>query len=1113
MNLRTKLIIGFIAIMFTVTAIGIISVLNMNNIQREMDNLNYKQFEKFNGALSALDSVNRIGREVVNEIVNPGVRTQAINDEIELYGRRFRATLDYLLEQDVTVEEHKAFLNLNIHWTHFTNFVSDAMELCKANKPREANALRNEVGLEYQTTLLNALDDLTTIIEANIEDQRTQSFQEYRKSVMITVILMGVGILLSLSIMFWIMPGAIQNLNTMSKMIQCLAKGNFRAIRRFKPYVKDEIGEVIDVFKKMAQDLEEQKAREEDYQRHQREQVWINSHVAKLTELLSGEMNIHHVTQTFISEFAPVLEAQYGALYLREKSESKDQLVRSGTYAVSDVMQTKACFPLGQGLVGQCAEDQRPIIVNDLSDVDLNIVTGITRAKVAEIVLYPIIFEQRVLGVLELASIRPMNSASRELIEQLTKSVAVILHTINERMKMGVLLQESQTLTEELRCQSEELISQQEAMRRSNEYLEAQTEALRQSEELLQQQQKELERYNTELITQQAALENTMKATRQKNDELEEARALLERQTLELALASKYKSEFLANMSHELRTPLNSLLILSQLLAENKEGNLLEKQVEYARTINMSGSDLLAMIDEILDLAKIDSGHMKVELGSIDLKQFISYMYDSFAPIAEQKGLAFNIHISDSVPRELITDEYRLKQIVRNLLSNAFKFTNTGQVQLRVDRTESSDGSHCLISVADTGIGIPIDMQGIIFEAFQQVDGTSCRKYGGAGLGLSISRELAHLLGGQLEVISEEGHGSIFTVKLPIKSSEEEWFAAFREGGTGKLSPVDQWLREMTIKLAGSLSAETQDEGETERASIQPSSIITRQQEQTNDADIPMFTTLPFHKFLVIDKEAIFRQTIVELLNQEQIAVKEAGTGQEALNLLKEEHFDGIIMNADLSDMMGDYYVAQLNQTSGLEPIPIIVYVNSLLEHHQSALYQQAHSFLIRTPDFYDELLQAVRTLFDPIEHQSSLKDQFFQDANDTLLTGKRVLIADDDVRNVFALSSLLEQYDMVTQYAENGRVVLEMLEQDPDFDVILIDMMMPEVDGYEVMKRIRMQEKFKNIPIIAMTAKSMKEDRVMCMEAGASEYLTKPLNRVQLVTVLRACLLQNDEQ
>ncbi|MDT8979428.1 response regulator [Paenibacillus sp. chi10] len=1126
MKLRTKLIAGFVLFMLIISGLGWVSYDRMSSLQQDLDQIYTDSFRKVELAFLIRDDMDNIASVLVTDMLNPNVNGEELLQKGKVYRDDIVKSFRELTAQYSTAQEKKLIELAIRDWDKYDEFVNKSVELTTKNKYEEANALRNKEGLEYQRNLKNSVADLANHHEMSIDNQVLEAKKHYEQSITLTAGIMVLGLVVSCAIMLWVIPSVTRNLNTMSIMMRSLARGRLRIVRKLEPHTNDEIGEVIQVFKRMAEDLEARKKNEELYRKAQEEQAWIDGNAARVTELLNGAATLNQVGQMFISEFVPTLGGQYGALYIRNETDQPDVFELFGTYAATDDLKAERTMVVGKGLLGQCVVDEKPIIISDMKDCSIRIESGVCQSQPIELILFPIMFERRVIAVLEMASLTKMSPVQHRLLEKLAQKLGVIVHTISGRLRVEELLRESQALTEELQCQSEELMTQQEELKRSNEHLESHTEALKRSEEMLQRQQEELEHYNTELIAKTRALEEQMLATQEKNEELEGARTILERQTLQLALASKYKSEFLANMSHELRTPLNSLLVLSQLLAENKEGNLGQKQVEYARTINMSGSDLLKMIDEILDLSKIDAGKMQLNFETVYLSELASFMSDSFETIAEQKGLEFKVEIDPDLPSSLVTDGHRVKQVVRNLIGNAFKFTTKGSVTLHIAKAkpeqlpsplQEADEPYLAIHVVDTGIGIPKDKQDLIFEAFQQLDGTTSRNYGGAGLGLSISRELARLLGGKLQLVSREKEGSTFTFFLPMKAVEPSSI------------PVNSTVALYEKAIAEAQAALTV-EGEEGHTSEERSKLVKPHlpQVSANHEGMPLTAweeallkevavseevdghKWPFgeKKLLIVEDDGPQRQSLIALIEGADVAVTAVSTGTEALKVLGEEKFDGMVLDLLLPDMTGFELMDEISHHSRIRRIPIIVYTGKLLDSkEETELKKRAQSIIIKDVKSPERLLQETMILLKRSEEVQLSDEKENQGPSDMLLSGKRVLLVDDDVRNVFALSSVLEQYDMNIVYAENGREALEALDGEENFDLVLMDMMMPEMDGYEAMRRIREQPRFEKLPIIALTAKAMKEDRNKCIEAGASDYVSKPFQTEQLLSLMRVWL------
>jgi signal transduction histidine kinase/HAMP domain-containing protein/ActR/RegA family two-component response regulator len=711
-----------------------------------------------------------------------------------------------------------------------------------------------------------------------------------------------------------------------------------------------------------------------------KEQDWLKGNLARISALMQGRRDLEDVASLIMSELTPVVSAQHGAFFVTMPSmdgqdlggddEDRYELRMLGSYGYS-MGSMPTSFRPGEGLIGTAAQEKRTILVENAPSGYLKISSGLGEAPPAQVIVLPVLFEGKVLGVIELASFTPFTQIQKDFLNQIAEMIATSVNTISVNTKTEQLLKQSQELTEQLRERSAELENRQKALQASNAELEEKAE-------LLAQQNRDIE---------------------VKNTEIEEARQVLEERAEQLAVSMRYKSEFLANMSHELRTPLNSLLILAKLLADNADGNLSPKQVEFSETIHGAGSDLLQLINDILDLSKVEAGKMDVSPTRIALVQLVDYVEATFRPLTAEKGLDLSVRVSPELPATLHTDEQRLLQVLRNLLSNAVKFTDSGSVELvirpagqgvpqliREQLLEAGaltdpDADLIAFSVTDTGIGIAASKMRVIFEAFKQADGTTSRKYGGTGLGLSISREIAQLLGGEIYAQSEPGRGSTFTLYLPLHPSELP-----PQGYQQSVAPLE----------AGELVAsEAHLSSELSAVEIVTPAEVKSYQETQNGA------------------AALFRRRRRSLLPAEQ----------------RPEQW-----------------------TAGVE------------QQLESAA-EQAH---------------AVR------------------------FGGEKVLIVDDDIRNVFALTSVLEQHGLSVLYAENGREGIEVLEQHEDVAVVLMDIMMPEMDGYATTTAIRRMPQFAGLPIIALTAKAMKGDREKAIQSGASDYVTKPVDPDHLLAVMR---------
>ncbi|MFS8118474.1 MAG: response regulator, partial [Microcoleus sp.] len=870
----------------------------------------------------------------------------------------------------------------------------------------------------------------------------------------------------------------------------------------------------------------------------------------------------------------------------------------------------------GEGLVGQCALEKERILLTEVPDNYVKISSGLGESAPLNVVVLPVLFEGQVTAVIELASFRRFSEIHLTFLDQLTESIAIVLNTIAASMRTEELLKQSQSLTEELQTQQKELTE-------TNQRLEQQAQSLRASEELLKNQQEELQQTNEELEEQAELLALQNKEVERKNRDIEQARALLEERAEQLALTSKYKSEFLANMSHELRTPLNSLLILARLLSDNPDGNLSSKQVEYTRTIYSAGTDLLELINDILDLAKIESGTMSVDIEQVLFGDLREHLDRTFRQIALDKKLSFKIELEAALPKGIYTDAKRLQQVLKNLLSNAFKFTERGEVKLGVEVVRegwsleiealTSSATVLAFSVSDTGIGISDDKHRVIFEAFQQADGSTSRKYGGTGLGLSISREIANLLGGEIKLTSRAGEGSKFTLYLPQTYQESE-IMNDRDSGTynptAQLSPAvsatlpssnfhlpvapypsvtisddreniesgDRILLiiEDDVNFARILVDMAQEQGfkalvalrsdiglamarefkptaimldlnlpvmdgwtvldrlkhdattrhipvhivsveEGRQRSLQLGAIAYLQKPVSHEAlsksltDIKHFVERPVKNLLVVEDNETQRLSIVDLIGNHDVSTTAVGSGAEALETLKAGHFDFIVLDLGLPDMTGFELIEQIKQEPSLKSLPIIIYTGKeLTRTEETQLKRMAETIIIKDVRSPERLLDETALFLHRVqanlpEPKRQMLEQLYQ--TDSTLAGKKVLIVDDDVRNIFALTSMLERHLMQIVFAENGREGIAQLQNTPDINIVLMDVMMPEMDGYETMEAIRKMPQFGSLPIIALTAKAMKGDREKCIEAGASDYITKPVDTEQLLSLLRVWL------
>jgi len=927
------------------------------------------------------------------------------------------------------------------------------------------------------------------------------------------------------------------------------------------------------------------------------EQDWLKTNLTRFTRMLQGERDLATVSNMVLSELAPLVKAQHGLFYVTEKDEeSRVALNLVASYAFNHRKHLANRFELREGLVGQCAFEKSRILLTNVPHDYIKVTSGLGEAAPLNVIVLPVVFEGEVNAVIELASFSEFSETHQSFLDQLMESIGIVLNTIAANMRTEGLLKQSQLLTAELQAQQEEL-------KKTNDRLEQQANTLRQSEELLRAKQDELQRTNVELEDKAQLLSEQNAQVEAKNREVENAKRELEEKAEQLALTSKYKSEFLANMSHELRTPLNSLLILSKLLSTNTQGNLTDKQVEFARSIHHAGSDLLALINDILDLSKIESGTVTLDVGETFFSSMRDHMDRTFAQLAQDKKLEFQVELDNELPRSMYTDDKRLQQIIKNLLSNAFKFTENGHVRLKIapavsgwspSNEQLSRASQVLaFTVEDTGIGIPDDKQRIIFEAFQQADGTTSRKYGGTGLGLSISREITRLLGGELTVNSRVGKGSAFTLYLPMsftpstKATARPSMPTVRAISANQESVEERVLDDRDTVQRGeptvliveddphfasimlTMAREAGFKGVVtgEGAGALPLARRFRPDAITLDIGLPDMDGFALLDLLKRNPDT--RHIPVHIISADEQTKLGFGLGAlgvtgkpaepdtllatlqrvkayrertKTLIVIEPENTENgvaslidadgakVQVSAELPDDIdadsADCIIVNL-QTASETPIaevvadllaidlPYIVFVPRDFTEEEKVFFQKGRLTRGRWARNAPELQDAVALLLHRAYESLSTDAQDVMRQlrqSDPVLAGKKIAVVDDDIRNIFSLTSALEEHGVELHYAESGRSGIELLNRIPDIDAALIDIMMPGMDGYETIEELRANPRFATLPIVAVTAKAMKGDRQKCMEAGASDYIAKPVDIEQLVSVLRVWFARSEQ-
>ncbi|HEX4028066.1 MAG TPA: HAMP domain-containing protein [Rhizomicrobium sp.] len=897
------------------------------------------------------------------------------------------------------------------------------------------------------------------------------------------------------------------------------------------------------------------------------EQDWLKTNLAKFTNMLQGQRDLGAVGKMLLDELTPLVNAQMGVIYQMEEGE-RAALRLLHSYAGQQGDGYPTSFVVGEGLVGQCAADRRPKLITNVRSA-LPISSALLQVTPKSIVVLPVLFENQVKAVIELSSLSDFTPLEIAFLEQLTANIGIVLNSIEATMQTEGLLKQSQQLAGELQTQQKEL---------------------QQTNDQLEQKARELAEQNVEV--------------ERKNQEIEQARRALEEKAGELALTSKYKSEFLANMSHELRTPLNSILILGQQLADNPDQNLTLKQVDFARTIHGAGTDLLNLISDILDLSKIESGTVTVEAEEIGFANVIEAVARPFRHEADARHLNFKAHLDPSLNRTILTDSKRLQQVLKNLLSNAFKFTAQGQVSLRVSAVhEGWSPSHPLLGqaanvvafeVSDTGIGIPVEKQKLIFEAFQQADASTSRKYGGTGLGLAISRELSNLLGGEIQLRSTPGAGSTFTLYLPVRyvgaanvarpalpsagpvlseriveqiaddrdnlapedtvlliveddphyarilmdiAHEEGFKVIAASRGEDALELAEEYTPAavsldifLPDTLGWTVMSQLKQNPKTRHIPVQ---IITLDEDKQHALARGAFSFVPKptsaegvrlalskikayvqprrKRLLVVEDNPAEQLSISALLEHGDIEIVSAGTGASALDMLREKSADCVVLDLRLPDISGFELLERMNADPALTDLPVIVFTGRELSAEEEAkLYSVARSIVVKGVESPERLLdETALFLHRNVTNLPREKQQMLErlTSSDEDLVGKMVLLVDDDARNIFALSSALERRGMRVLTATTGMEAIGIVHSTPELAIVLMDIMMPEMDGYQTISRIREEPAYRRLPIIALTAKAMKGDREKCLEAGASDYLAKPVNTEQLLSALRMWL------
>jgi len=991
-------------------------------------------------------------------------------------------------------------------------------------------------------------------------------------------------------------------------------------------------GKIYDTINEMITNLRETTLKNHD-------QAWLKSNLAEFAVMLQGQKDLNTVTKRILSELAKVVTAHYGAFYILQTDEAtqSSKLKLYSSYADTKEMNVPKEFSVGEGLVGQCAFEKERILITNVPRGYVKISSGLGSAKPSNLIILPVLFDNQVKAVIELASLDSFSETHLDFLSQLTENIGIVLNTIEALTRTERLLEQSQSQAGELKTQQEELrITNNELqvkallLVKQNEEVEAKNKELAFQNDEKENRAAELSIANKELAFQNDEKEKRAAELSNANKEVEKSRMSLEEKAAQLTLTSKYKSEFLANMSHELRSPLNSLLILAQQLYENGEGNLNERQIRYAKTIYSCGEDLVQLINDILDLSKIESGFISTNISTVRISEITSFVETTFRPVSDARNLKFRIETGYGLPASMETDIQRLNQILKNLLSNAFKFTEKGEVSLKIseaNRNWKSDNPNLdnakkvvSFSIGDTGIGIPQEKRLIIFEAFQQAEGSTSRKYGGTGLGLSISRGLVELLGGAIELESQVGHGSTFTLFLPLERTVSiESLKVLQkaqvltqpqkrtEEGRNYISGAGRIANNGIETRVSDVPDEMSDETGDDRADIQTGDkvilvieddlrfgkiMIEKAHEKglkaivatnydevfdfinrffpmaiTLDVNLPVtsgwkvihllhndltYSHIPIHvisgeenrilvlkrgarsfllkplengllnelfddiisydqkeikSVLIVEDNEIDSSQIAKMLQDSRIKITIAETCKRALELIDKEDYDCIILDYMLPDMSGSELIHEVSRSKN-KFAPLIIYsVKDFNKAELNNVNYNSNSFIMKGVNSIENLLvETVSQLHVNPKHLAPDKRRIIENIlnKKDILTDKNILIVDDDVRNLFAMTTVFERFNIRIITAESGKEAIRTLRDNPQIEMVLMDIMMPEFDGYETIQQIRLDRKDSTLPIIAVTAKAMKKDRQKCIEAGASAYITKPVKIDQLLSLMR---------
>ena len=1219
-KLARKLIGSFVLLALIAGGIGIFGVIQLKKVE-EADTLLY---EKATQPLEFLLKINsgfeRAAANISYCLLENDLEYLTIFDEAV---KEVEANIEEYRETFFDAEDERKFSEFVSRWKTYLKVQEAEKSLALEGEFEEGLALRTSEATEHRRDVREILFEIVSMDISNAKKIADENTATANRASMMIYFAMIVGMLAAIGIGFSITRSINSPIQTVVKALQSLAEGGSEKIRiveaiaggdlsrevnvtkrpdiETEVHRKDELGTLLysvsglcDVLISLEEGIAGMTSSLRRSKDQERDNDWMKSGVNDLNIIVRGEKALDEMTNEVIAFLATYLKVGVSALYLFDERDNVLKIIAN--YAFTRRKNLNEKISLGEGLAGEAARERKPICLSNIPPDYLAIGSALGEAVPHAVLALPLVHDNRLIGVIEFGSFKDFSELELEFLKQAGEVLAISISVNLTRQQVNRLLEESQ-------AQAEELQSQQEELQTANEELEEQTQRLMDSEEKLKAQQEELQVTNEELEEKNELLE------RQKRD-IDKARRDIEVKASELALTSKYKSEFLANMSHELRTPLNSLLLLAQSLSQNKEGNLKEGQVEAAKVIHGSGIDLLNLINEILDLAKIEAGRMDIQISPVRMEDIAVGVRSAFGHMAQEKGLELEVVVEQDAPAEILTDRKRIEQIIKNLVSNGIKFTKTGGVTVNLGRpAQNVDLSgigltreqSLMIAVKDTGIGIAPEHHKVVFEAFQQVDGGTTRKHSGTGLGLSISREIAQLLGGEIQLESEPEKGSIFALYLPIRIEKPQ---SAKRGTQGEKALPRSDFRVPTSEVRVPSSIPDDREGIVESDSVilvieddakfakvlydkcrerglkclvAPAgeaglelaakhlpcgiildiwlpgmdgwSVLTALKENIRTRHIPVHivsvekasteslrkgaighaakpvsledldgvfkkiteaSDKSLRRVLVVEDDARIRRSVVQLIGNGDVKVDEASNGKEALEALLANAYDCVVLDLGLPDANG-LEILKRAEAEGVTLPPVIIHTASDLTHDQETeLREYAQTIVLKDVRSKERLFDEVSLfLHRMVGDMPDRKRRIITNLHETdeLLKDKKVLIVDDDMRTLFAVSRLLSDRGMNTLKAENGEKALKVMDQNPDMDIVLMDIMMPVMDGYETMAKIRVQERFRKLPILALTAKAMKEDREKCIAAGANDYMTKPVDQERLISLMRVWL------